>query len=349
MRSLTSTIKGRAAQQAGANTETHTGEVTRLYADANDNIVAADVRLNGQPYPLIRVENASGLRLWRSATCTVAWLRGSRFAPSIIGIAGGGQGSVLASAAATVQDAVFGGTTDQGPDLSGVPMLLWDDDATVPDGKKLVAGANVAFEDADPEEPSPDPEAEPPAARRFVDVRVLAVEGDGPEDLPPPSGLRDGLLADVTTPAGEPRGMYRLDAAAGVWRRRDSGGGLRVDSVAAAAAVTLAASSGTLVVLAGAGSAVTLPPAASQGGLVLVRATGAEMSLLAAAGETIEGAAGLALSGVLPSAAVQALAAQNVVLKGLSGGPAALPRRCVTLAPDPDNSRYVIAGDVFAG
>ncbi len=212
MQTLLGTVKGRAGAQASANTETQPGTVVRLYTDAIENVTAADVRLFGIPTPLKRVSNGSNVRLWKGAEVTVNWSRGSRFAPTILGVSGGESGAVVATATAAVGDAALSTDGDGEADLSGIGLLLAAPDASVPDGYLLVQGANVSMHDAHAA-------AEGENGTRTISARPLVVTSL------PVGNFDDGTVLDLVDGAGQPQGMYRWDAGAAAWRRRDAGSG----------------------------------------------------------------------------------------------------------------------------
>ena len=216
---LLSASKGRAMAQASANTETHTGVIKRITRDKNGNTVDADVTLQGQSYPVEKVANASGLRLFVGMRVAVSYKRGIRLKPEITGAAGAEAGATLSTAASVAANAAYG-TASSASDLSGIAFLLANDDATgtVPDALTEVPGANVLIEDTSKQTTS----GGTIGGRRTISAKVLVATS-----LPNPAttGLPDGTLLDLQSSYGQPLGMYRLDKGAKVWRRRDAGTG----------------------------------------------------------------------------------------------------------------------------
>ena len=216
--SLLTPVKSRAKGQASSNTETHNGKVVRTYADANGNVIAADVLPDGYAYPLTRVPNASGLKLAVGGfRVVINWGRGSRFAPQIIGAAGGETGASIQGSTSATFDDLFG-TTNKAVDLSGIPFLLQSEDTEdTPDGFVEEPGANVYFTDVDP---SADSSGGKLNGTRTIDA-VLYKTTSLPD--PATTTLRDGTLANLLTSYGASLGLWRLDLALGLWVRVDTG------------------------------------------------------------------------------------------------------------------------------
>jgi hypothetical protein len=231
MTSVISTVRGRARGQASANTETTQGTVTKTYSDADGNVYAADVRLHGLSRKLVRLSNASGVKLWRDLSVFVAWTRGSRFAPVILSAAGSEGGSVLSSAASAATEAA---QADQNtdPDLSGVGFLLAGPDETVPDGYEVLPGANTMFTDVPPGTTSGGAIVN---GSRTITMRPLVLTA-----LPDAAGspLPHGTLVDLIDDSGDPLGLYRLDKSVPEWKRRDAGSGGAGSSPKATTATT---------------------------------------------------------------------------------------------------------------
>lgn len=212
---LSSVVKGRAMQQASANTETQSAKVVKTYLDAQGNVTAADVLLDGQTRPLVRVPNSSGIRLWNKMPVTINWAQGSRHAPHIFGASG-------SLAGATVQAASGSGTTSGSTssgggsvDLSGTGLLVVFPDESLPGAYTEQPGANVLFVDIDPVGDGSG--SGPIGGTRTIHAKPLVVT-----TLPDTAGLLDGTCVDLLNGDGEADGMYRL--AAGVWVRRDTPG-----------------------------------------------------------------------------------------------------------------------------
>lgn len=211
---LSRTIQGRAIRQAGANIESTEAVVTRTYADTLGNITAADVRVKGAVKALVRVPNASGLKLYQGASVEIRFVQGSKHFRQITGGAG--------SSTATATNQSAGGPPADPPisdyNAGNVPVLLQSADATdSPGGYVEAAGANVAFVDTPPTAGS----GGPVNGQRVITARPLVATA-----LPDPAqtALPDGTLLDLADGSGNPLGLYRLEKAAGVWRRRDAGG-----------------------------------------------------------------------------------------------------------------------------
>lgn len=231
-KNMSDSVKTRAGQAAGFNTETVHAEVKKVYTDGVGNVTHADVRVDGETQDLRKVENASGTNLYNGSSITLNYARGNRFGTVIIGAGDGGTGANIAGNNAGQTDGL-GGTTDNTVDLSGVPILLADGSPdVVPDGVVLVPGANTLMEDT----PASVVSGGIIPARRTVSTKVMVTTA-----LPDPAitTLSDGTLLDLIDSYANPLGMYRLDRTASLWRRRDAGGG-------ASAPVATAVVSGTV-------------------------------------------------------------------------------------------------------
>jgi len=222
---LSRNTQRRAITQANANLESCRATVLRTYADGLGNITSVDVRVDGQVAGLVRVPNASGLKLYQGATVEMRTVRGNRHARQIIGPAG--VSTALATSAGASPPPADPSPSDY--NAGSAPVLLQSADAADnPGGYVEAPGANVSFLDTPPGVGS----GGPASGQRLITVRPLVATA-----LPNPSAttLSDGTLLDLVDGSGNPLGLYRLDAAAKVWRRRDVGG-----AGAGASVVTLA-------------------------------------------------------------------------------------------------------------
>lgn len=212
---LSSLVKGRSSQQAGANTETETGEVVKTYPDGNGNVLRADIRLPGQPRLLPRVPNSSGLRLVKGMQITLNWAQGSRHQPSIIAASGSASGAALQTATGSTTTSAGQNNTTGNVDFSGTAFLMAFPDESLPGAYTEQPGANVLMIDV---EPVGDGSGSGPiGGTRTIHAIPLVLT-----ELPSTSGLLDGTCVDLVDEDNEPNGMYRLSA--GVWVRRDTPG-----------------------------------------------------------------------------------------------------------------------------
>ena len=213
--SLGKTTQKRAITQAAANTESNQAVVVKTYADTLGNITAADVKVKGQVATLTQVANASGLKLYVGGTVEIRFLNGSAHNRQITGGAGSGAAATLSAGASSPNP------LNMASYLAGnAPVLLQSADASDnPNGYVEAPGANVTLTDTAPSTGSGGAAVN---GQRLLSVRPLVGTS-----LPSAQAttLPDGTLLDLMDSYGNPLGMYRLDAAAKVWRRRDAGGG----------------------------------------------------------------------------------------------------------------------------
>jgi hypothetical protein len=208
-------IKHRAALQTSHTLETYAATVKKIYLEG-DNVRAADVLRDGEAYVLEEVPNASGVRLAVGYPCTINFLRGSLYNPQITGASGGSGGSLVAESS-NIDALLQANSGQQQPDISLLNPILQSGNDLVPEGYVEVPGANIFFFDTPPYTASG---GEIFNGQRLVSMLVLVMTS-----LPDPltTTLFDGTLLDLVDSYGNVLGMYRLDTAAGTWRRRDVG------------------------------------------------------------------------------------------------------------------------------
>ena len=260
---LARTVQSRASGQSSANTETRQASVKKTYGDGSGNILFADVRLPGQTADLVHVPNRTTLKLAVGDQVTVNFVQGQSHYPQIVGAAGGGT-----AAAANAQSAADSGANVApvtASDFAAAPVLLQSPSGTSAGGYVESPGANVLFTDTPPGTTS----GGTVNGQRLITVRPLVATS-----LPnaQTTTLPDGTLLDLVDSYSNPQGMYRLDAGAKVWRRRDTGSGgstlltpataTTLGGVKIGANVTEAAD-GTISVAA---TPTSLPPSGAAGG-----------------------------------------------------------------------------------
>ena len=216
--SLGKTTQRRAITQAAANTESNQATVVKTYADALGNITAADVKVKGQVAALTQVANASGLKLYVGGTVEIRFLNGSAHNRQITGAVGGSSAAALSAGASAPAP------LDMASYLAGnAPVLLQSADvADNPNGYVEAPGANVSFLDTPPTTGS--------GGQAVNGQRTLSVTPLVTTSLPNPQAttLPGGTLLDLVDSYGNPQGMYRLDAGAQTWRRRDATGSSQI-------------------------------------------------------------------------------------------------------------------------
>ncbi len=257
---LNKTVQRRAITQASANLESVRATVTRTYTDTLGNVTAADVKVDGLVRSLVQVANASGLKLHVGATVEMRSLNGQSHARQITGAAG--SSTAIATAAAGSSPA----PVDMASYLAGnAPVLLQSaDPADNPNGFVEVPGANLLFTDTPPGTSS--------GGAAVNGTRTISARPLVSTSLPnaATTSLPDGTLLDQVDSYGNSLGMYRLDANAQVWRRRDIGSGSVLTPATASAlggvkigANVAVTADGTISVAA---APTSLPPSGAAGG-----------------------------------------------------------------------------------
>lgn len=214
MRSLAQTTSQRSNTSSYATKETVSGVVKQVYSDANGNVYAADVLVNGRTTIQTGLSNSSGINLWVNASVLLANERGNPLRPTIISLSGSQAGTTLAQNQAGYVSSIYGAST-QSDDLSVASVWLESGDDAFPNAFVINPGSNVYFATT----PSQDTSGGLLNSTLTINAVPLVLTS-----LPNINSVLNSTLVDLIDSYRNSLGMYRADLVSGRWVRRDVGG-----------------------------------------------------------------------------------------------------------------------------